>query len=459
MGKAGAFNIMRREEIESVADWLLTEAKRRNANGADLQYCEEEGNALSLKDGEIEDCTSGASAALGVRVILSGGRQGTACCDRLDKDSVSSLLDWAIANAQKAEPEEYVTLYKGDNLVADADILKEDAEISKITAKERMNNCLRLTETAKIADKKIVSVRSAAWQDGHGQNFYASTEGLSGWESGSSAGCGLYLLATDGTSTEIGGYGTDARQLSEINIDQIAHRAIKDALASLGGKPITTGNYTVVIEPEATVPIIELIGNLFCATDIQKNRSMMKDKLGQTVAASCFSLTDDARIPWRPATSCWDAEGAPTQQTALIEKGVASHFLYNLQSAAKDGVKTTGNCVRGLSSLPDVSCSNLVLQGGKETSAQIVSGIKYGVYLTEFMGLHTIDPISGDFSIGAKGRLIEDGEFSRAVSGITIMSNLLDFLKNITAVGSDIKFYGSVATAAIAVENITIAGE
>lgn len=452
------FKAANKQDIEAVADWLLSEAKLRGAKGAELQYSEGEGTSLSLKDGEVEEAVSGANAAIGIRILLDGCRQGAASGDRLDKASLSELLDWSLANASSSEPEEGVFLYKGEPLFADPKILCEDPKIAEISAEMRMENCKRLTELAH-SDKRIVSVRAAGWQDGYGNSFYASTEGLCGWESGSSAGCELVVIAQENGFTEMGGYGTDSRKLSEIDLEKTASRAVSDTVSALGGSPVKTGNYTVVIEPEAAVSLIEIIGGLFCATDIQKNRSMMKDMLGKTVASAYFTLTDNARIPWKAGTSCWDAEGFPTGETVLVENGVAKNYLYNLQSAYKDGVKSTGNCVRGLSSLPDVGCSNLVINGGNETSAALVSSVKKGIYLTEFLGLHTINPVSGDFSVGAKGLLIENGEKTRPVSGITIASNLLDFMKNITAVGSDVQFFGSTATSAMVVENITVAGE
>jgi len=450
---------MMQKDIEALADWLLSQAKTRGAQGADIQYSEGTGTSLSLKDGEVEESVSGASSVLGLRVIMSDGRQGTACGNRFDKASVSMLADWAVSNARAAEPEEGVALYKGGQLFADPEILCEDSEIAHISAQSRMEICQTMTELARSSDKRIVSVRAAGWQDGKGSDFYASTEGLHGWESGSSAGCELLVVATDGKSTELGGYGKTSRRLQEIKPEEIVKKAVKDTLDALGGKAVPTGNYTVVLDPETAASLVEFTGELFCATDIQKNSSMMKGRLGEQVASPCFSLTDNGRIPWQPGTSCWDAEGVATGQTALIENGVAKHYLYNLLSAYKDSTISTGNCVRGFSSLPDVGCSNLVVKGGTETSEALVKGLKRGIYVTELMGLHTIDPVSGDFSVGAKGLLIENGEFVRPVSGITIASNLLDFIKSIAAVGSDVEFYGSVATAAIVVENITVAGE
>ena len=447
-----------RGEVESMAEWMLDEALRGGASGADVLYSEGAGSGISLKDGEIEECVTGFTAGIGVRTIMSDGRQGISFGNRLEKLSIKELVEWSLFNCKNSESEEGILLYKGQ-LKPDPAIDLEDPEITAITPQKRMEYCKIMTESAMSADSNILSVRSAAWHDGWGSSFYCTTTGLHGWERGSSASCGVTVIATDGKNTEMGGHGIESRRFDELDIRNTALIAVEKTVAALGGWPMKTGPYTIVIEPETAASLVDVIGDLFCAPDIHKGRSMMKDRLGTQVASSCVTLRDDGRIPWKAGTSSWDAEGVPTGRTLLIEDGIARSYLYNLQYAWKDGVSSTGNACRGMSSLPDVGASNLLLDAGSETAESLISGVRSGLYLTELMGLHTIDPISGDFSVGAKGLLIESGKITRPVSGVTIASNLMDFLKNIVAVGSDLIFFGSTAAPTLVVENIVIAGE
>ena len=447
-----------RSEVESMAEWMLDEALRGGASGADVLYSEGAGSGISLKDGEIEECVTGFTAGVGVRTIMSDGRQGISFGNRLEKLSLKELVEWSLLNCKNSESEEGIMLYKGQ-LKPDPAIDLEDPEITAITPQKRMEYCKIMTESAMSADSNILSVRSAAWHDGWGSSFYCTTTGLHGWERGSSASCGVTVIATDGKNTEMGGHGIESRRFDELDIRNTALKAVEKTVAALGGWPMKTGPYTIVIEPETAASLVDVIGDLFCAPDIHKGRSMMKGRLGTQVASSCVTLRDDGRIPWKAGTSSWDAEGVPTGRTLLIEDGIARSYLYNLQYAWKDGVSSTGNACRGMSSLPDVGASNLLLDAGSETAESLISGVRSGLYLTELMGLHTIDPISGDFSVGAKGLLIESGKITRPVSGVTIASNLMDFLKNIVAVGSDLIFFGSTAAPTLVVENIVIAGE
>lgn len=447
-----------RGEVESMSAWMLEEALRGGASGADVLYSEGAGSGISLKDGEIEECVTGFTSGIGVRTIMSDGRQGISYGNRLDRLSLGELVEWSLFNCKNSEPEEGIMLYEG-KLIPDPSIDLEDPEIMALDPRKRMEFCRIMTESAMSADSNILSVRSASWHDGWGSSFYCTSTGLAGWERGSSASCGVTVIASDGKNTEMGGHGIESRRLDDLDIRKIALKAVEKTVTALGGTPIKTGPYTIVIEPETASSLVDVIGDLFCAPEVHKGRSMMADRLGAKVASSCITLIDDGRIPWKAGTGSWDAEGVPTGRTLLIKDGTAMSYLYNLQYAWKDGVASTGNACRGMSSLPDVGTSNLLLEAGSETPVSLISKVKSGLYLTELMGLHTIDPISGDFSVGAKGQFIENGVITRPVSGVTIASNLMDLLNNIVAVGTDLTFFGSTAAPTLVVENIVVAGE
>ncbi|MDL2298616.1 TldD/PmbA family protein [Synergistaceae bacterium OttesenSCG-928-D05] len=447
-----------KNEIENLAAFALEKALEGGASDADVLYSEGAGTGLSMKDGEVEESVAGSTAGIGVRTIMADGRQGIAFGNRITRDAVRELVEWSLSNCRNAEPEDGVMLYEG-SLVEDPEISQNDSRISEITQKERYQFCEEMTRLAAAADKRVVSVRSAAWHDGSGTSYYRSTKGAFGWERGSSASCGVSVLVRDGAYTELGGYGFESRRFDELDIVKTAALAVSKTTALLGAKSIATGTYDAVIEADACASLVDAIADLFCAPEIHKGRSMMAGMLGESVASSCVTLVDDGRVPWKAGSSSWDAEGVPTGRTVLIDGGVANAYLYNLQYAYKDGVQSTGNACRGLSSLPDVGTTNAILLPGDETPESLIGRVKKGFYITEFMGLHTIDPVSGDFSIGAKGLLIERGALARPVSGVTIASNLKDFLRKIVAVGSDLQYFGAVAAPTLVVEDIVLAGE
>lgn len=446
------------KEIEALCAWALDAALSAGADAADILYSEGEGAGLTLRDGEIEDSVTGFTAGLGIRTIMSDGRQGVASGNRINRDSVQELIGWSLHNCRNSQPEEGVGLYTG-MLETDPNVALIDPRIAEITPCERLEYCKEMTAFAAAADSRVISVRGAAWNDGVSASFYCTTTGLAGWERESGVSCGVTVLARQGDFTEMGGYGFESRRFDGLDIKKTALLAVTRTTAVLGAGPIPTGVLTLVIEPETAAALVGIAADLFCAPEVHKGRSMMKGMLGKNVASPCVTLIDDGRVPWKAGSGSWDAEGVPTGRTVLIENGVAKAFLYNLQYARKDGAVSTGNACRGLSSLPDVGTTNVILQPGTETQKSLYNRVGCGLFITEFMGLHTVDPVSGDFSIGAKGLLIENGSFTRPVSGVTIASNLMDFIKKISAVGSDLEFFGAVAAPTLVVEDVVVAGE
>ncbi|GHV27774.1 peptidase C69 [Synergistales bacterium] len=449
----------RKKDKEALASWLLEQSLKWNELlGADVLYNYSKSHTLSLVNGEPEENSSGESEAVCLRVIAKDGRQGLAHTNNFSRGAMNDIVEWSRANCEAAEPEEHITLYGGAAACDDDALEIYDPSVNGITPETRMKSCADMHEIARSADGRVVSVRSSSWSDGVSMGFYATTAGLSLWRKSSGVSCGAAVVMSDGDAFEMGGYGRGEHWLSDIDCAGYARKAVDKTAKMLGGKPLDTGRYTLLIAPDVSADLMEEIGELFCASDIHKGRSMMRGKLGQAVAGSAVTLTDDARLPRRLGSASFDCEGVPTGRIALIEAGVASNYLYNLQYAAKDGVKSTGSASRGFSSLPDVGTSNLVLSPGTERFSSLVKGVSNGFLVLELLGTHTIDPVSGDFSLGAKGTRISGGELGEPVSGVTISGNLVDFIKKITAVGGDQEVFGSTAASTLVVEDITVAG-
>jgi PmbA protein len=453
--------MINRAEIETAAEKLLSSAGMKpELLGADVIYTRAKTWSLSLLDGAPEENSCGVSGGISLRCIAKDGRQGLATANDFSPSTLDELVEWSYKNCLGAERDEGISLYFGP--VADDENSLELFDGSMVSAADsgfRMNTCAMMNETARSRDDKVLSVRSASWSHGLGESFYAATSGLSSWKMGTTASCGVSVVLKNGESYEIGAYGRAERFMGDLDAAKIARLAVDRTLRILGGKSLPTGKYTLLLDPEVSVSIVDEIGDMFCASEVHKGRSLMAGRLGQPVAGRAVTLVDDARMLRGIGTTASDAEGVPTGRTVLIDSGVAGAYLYNLQHAAKDGTKSTGNASRGLSSLPDVAPSNLVLRPGEDSPEFLMKNVKRGFLVTELMGLHTINSVTGDFSLGARGVYVENGELCGAVSGVTIADNLIDFLKKITAVGNDLTFFGSTGAPTVVVEDITIAGD
>ncbi len=445
-----------RPTIEGIAAWLLEGALRAGAEAADFLYSAGEGVSCSYRDGEPEELSSGMSAGIGLRT-LRAGRQGVAVTNRFDRDALEDLIAWSTANRESAEPEENVGLYEGSPPVADLGL--SDPERDGITPEDRAERCRRMTDAALREDPRVLSVRGAAWHDGWGELFYASTTGYAAWDRGTFAGCGVSVVLRDGEAIEMGGFGDESRRLSELDPEEIAREAVRRTARVLGGRPLPTDRYVLALDPATAASLLDEVGELFCASNVHRGRSLMKGRLGERVAAAPLTLVDDGSLPGRIGSSPFDGEGAPTGRTVLLEGGVARSYLYNLQYARKDGVSSTGNACRGLSSLPDVATTNLICLPGSESPEALIGRIDRGFWVTELLGLHTIDTASGEYSLGAKGTRIERGACAGPVAGVTIAGNLLDLLGSVVAVGNDLRFIQDVAAPTLVIADVVVAGD
>jgi PmbA protein len=450
-----------RAKIEASAAKLLDAMRGKpELLGADVMFTRGESYSLSLLDGEPEENAYGVSGGISLRCISQDGRQGIATASDISEPSLENLAEWSYKNCLASGRDEGVVLYDGFGAGEETSLELFDEDLSGVaTAAFRMKICSDMTAIARSRDKRVISVRSASWSHGFGESFYSSTAGLSLWKRGTRASCGVAVVLGDGESYEMGSYGQSGRFSGDLDAESIAGEAVDRTARILGGKPLPTGKYTLLLEPEVSASIVDEIGEMFCASEVHKGRSLMRGMIGQSVAGGAVTLIDDARLPRRLGSSSFDREGVPTGRTVLIDSGTAKAYLYNLQHAAKDGVRSTGNAAGGLSETPDVSPSNLILVPGEDSPECMVKKAGRGFWVTELMGLHTINCVSGEFSLGAKGVFFENGSMCGAVAGVTIAGNLMSFLQKITSVGNDLVFFGSTGAPSIVVEDISIAGQ
>jgi PmbA protein len=445
-------------EIESIAGWMIEASLARGAVMADVLYSSGDATHFSLRDGSPERDTRGSSFRIGCRVIDGEGRQGVADMNALSRDELEKMLEICLQNCQASEPETDVALYKGKPPEGGGPVIF-DPDREKVSHPEREARCMEMHRIASEIDKRVVSVRDTSWADGSGKTLYATSEGFLGWYEDTYAACSVTVVMSEGESFEMAGSGAESRKVGILDHSLVARESVERAALTLGGSPLPTGVYDIVLDPEAAASLVESVGELFLASSVFKQRSLLKDRMGEKVGSGCLTIVDDGTLPWGLGASPWDGEGVPTGRTVILEKGKVSSFLYNLKYANKFGVPSTGNASRSPGSLPGVGFSNLFVEPGERSHADILRGSGGRVLVTELMGVHTIDPVSGDFSLGIKGALIEsDGMPRRPVTGMTVAGNLVDLLGSINEIGRDLRFFGDIGGCTMLVRDVSMAG-
>lgn len=453
-------NLLSRGEIESAVSWLLDASLKAGAFEADVLCNRGIRNVVSLRDGEPEEDHLSYSRGVGLRIIDAEGRQGVAYVNSIEKDRLESLVRWSMHNCSEARPDPAVGLNRAPAAPEkeQEDLMLYDPRVLEISHAEREQRCREMTEIARAADPRVLSVRHAAWDDGWGETLYASSRGQTYWHAGTLVSCGLSVVMQDGEVMEMGGESDSVRSLSGLDHSRVARQAVERTGLVLGGEPPATGIYSLLLTPEVTSDLLEIIGELFLFSNIHKGHSLLKGMEGQRIGSPLMTLIDDGRVPGALGSSLFDGEGVPTQRVCLLEKGCVSHFLFDLRHARIRGCESTGSAVRGVGTLPDVGTSNLFLLPGETPGADLFRKTEGGIFVTELLGLHTVDPVTGEFSLGLKGARIRGGETAEPIAGATVAGRLLELLERVAAVGDDLQFFGDVGGCSLVVHEMATAG-
>ncbi len=252
-----------------------------------------------------------------------------------------------------------------------------------------------------------------------------------------------------------------SRFLKDISFEDVGINAAKRAVQMLGSKKINTIKAPVILDNSVAAEFLGVFESSLTAESVQKGRSLLTGKVGQKVLSSKINLIDSGLIPRRLGTRPFDDEGVPTSDKVLIKDGFLQGYLYNTYTAKKDRVSSTGNAVRGgYTGLPGVGITNLYFKAVSESFVMpfknLLSSMDKGLYITEAMGIHTANPISGEFSIGVSGLWIESGEIKFPVKEAVISGDILSLFQKIEAFGDDLRFYGNIGTPSLLIGAIDI---
>ncbi|MDQ3981993.1 MAG: TldD/PmbA family protein [Actinomycetota bacterium] len=412
-------------------------------------------------DGEVEAISSAEPRGAGVRLI-SGGRVGFAYTTDLTDEGLAAAVAQARDNASSATPDEAAGM--GETWTTPPEDVPGlvDEGHAQAGPDDKAAFTVELEKATRAADPRI-RTEEAIYSDSDGEVAIATSAGVEGQYRRTDAWCYSVAIAQEGDDTQVAFEFDLARGLGSLDGGAVAVRAAERALSILGAKKIPSGRMAVVFDPYTSGQFLGVIASALTGEAVQKGRSLFAGKIGQGVAAASLSLIDDGRVPGGPGSAPWDAEGVPTQRTPVIEGGTLRSFLYDVTSARRDGRSSTGNATRsGFKSAPHAAPTNLAFDSTGESRDEILRSAGRALIVQDFHGVHSgANPISGDFSVGATGRLVEDGELTQPVREVTIAAPMLDILARIVAVGTDrrwLPFGGSYGGATTLVSEMTVAG-
>ena len=455
MTDSGLFHHYLPESLEAKLQEGIRHAVALGADGAEAYVSIARSRKAKVQNGALEDLTTSKRGGLGVRV-LRGGRTGLATTTDLTREDFKELFAnaWELSALGDEDPWTRQAAPSGtDDLPS-----RFDPRVEALTAEERIERALRLEAEARKASAKVVAVRESSWSDGAGASLLLTQKGVRAFDLATTCAASIELAVQEGEDRQAAWHWDMGRHPEAFSLAGVGREAALKGERKLKPAQLPAGRYPVVLHPEVAVDLLGIVAGMLSAEAVLKQRSLFAGKLGQAIASPLLNLVDDGRLPGGLGTEPWDGEGLPTRRNVLIENGVLKTYLHTLRTAAEMGVEPTATAGRGVGSNPGITLFNLFPSPGPESPEALYRKAGSGVLITEIMGLHTVDPVSGDLSVGASGVRIREGALAEPVDRMTFAGNLKDFLARIVALGNDLRWYGSSAGLSILLEDIALGG-
>jgi len=442
-----------------LATEIIRLALEGGASDAECTLAEGEEFSAVVRMRSLEKLKDAGSRAAGLRVLLQK-RVGSSYTSDLSAEGIRRLIESAIEIASISTEDPHAGIPDPSELGSVAgDLQLYSPDISAIDTDARIELARQTEEAAFSADPRITNSEGASFDAYAGERVFANSRGFLGSYRVSSCSLSTTPVARQDDSMERDFWYSSSRRFGNLETPTaIGRRAAERTVRRLGARKVATQKVPVVFD---SVTARSLVGNIFDAVQgdaIYRGASFLAGKLGERIASENVTVIDDATLPGLFGTSPFDDEGVPSRRTVVIDRGVLSSYLLNSYTARKLGLRTTGNASRGITGNTGVGHGNLYLEKGARAPEEIIRGIRQGLYVTELIG-SGVNIVTGDYSRGAAGLWIENGEFAYPVSEITIASTLQQMLEETESIGSDLEFRGSIAAPTLVIREMTVGGQ
>ncbi len=435
-------------------DHLVKAALKAGADAADAVEFKHISAGVSYRLGQLEDVGRSEASDLGLRVFV-GKQVAFVSSTDFSADALAELPKRAVAMARLAPEDKFAGLAPRELLATEVRDLDIDDPQEPSTA--------LLVEQARTAEAAALGVAGITNSEGGGADYgrtivtLATSEGFLGGYAGTSRSISVSVIAGEGTLMERDYAYTSARHRGDLeSAETIGLLAAERALGRLNPRKMGTQNVPVFFDPRVGPSLISHFVGAISGASIARGVSFLKDRMGEQVFSKGVFIVDDPHRARGLRSKPFDGEGVRNRRQTLIEDGVLQTWLLDTSAARQLGLTTTGHAARGTGGPPGPSATNLYMQVGPLTPKELMADVKSGFYVTELIG-QGVNSVTGDYSRGAAGFWIENGELSYAVSEVTIAGNLKEMYRHLTP-ANDLEFrYGS-DTPTIRLEGMTIAG-
>lgn len=462
------------DHVDQAVDQALKILGKKSIDGYEIYSNQSSHFDIESKDGKIETLQTSWYLGMAFRILdrqrigfsyatfsnpsPSTGEGFSSEMDRMIEDAIQSARTTSkdpcfdFAPALKAPPPH---------------LLIFDETLEKISEKMKIEKAKSLEESTRSVDsERIKKVRRASYQEVISRTTLVNSNGLQFSYDQTLASVSVTAVAEESGESEVGWDFDVSHFFNDLEAEKAGQSAGSKALERLGGKRIPSSAYPVILRNEVASEFLSLLAHSFLADQIQKGKSPLKGKQGERFFSPCLTIVDDGTYPKGISSSPIDGEGMPSQKTSLVVQGEVAGYLYDRYWANRENLSlprsrigSTGNSRRhGIKSPPGVGVSNFFIERGDRAFPRLVENLFTGMVVEEVMGLHTVDPISGDFSLGCSGDWIDKGEKVHPVKSVAIAGNLFELFRRVVMVGEDLRFFGGVGSPSLLIKELVISG-
>src|SRR6267378_307007 len=446
-------------DLRNLAEDIVRRAMAGGATAAECVVREGDEFSTLVRLGQVETLKEAGSRSIGVRVF-HGQRSASTYSSDFSREALDRMLKSALQLAKITSEDPFSSIPEASqlgSLAGDLDLYS--ADVYSLPGGERINYARRAEKAALDYDSRIKNSEGGSFDAATGHKVLANSHGFVGEYRRSYCSVAAVPIA----QTEDGAMQRDywfsvARTLKRLEApEHVGKVAAERTLRRLGGRKVKTARVPIVFDPMVANSILGHIFEGINGDSVYRGASFLAGKLGQRIASDQVTVIDDGTMPGGFGSSPFDGEGVPTRRTVVVDKGVLKSYLLNTYTAKKLSLHTTGNASRGLAGTPGIGPGNYFLVPGEKTPKQLISAVKDGLYVTEFLG-HGANLVTGDYSRGASGLWISGGEFVYPVEEITVAGNLKEMFFHISEIANDLEFRGSVASPTIRIDGLTVGG-
>lgn len=435
---------------------VIERLERLNPDAFEIYYEHRTAMRIDSKNLQVDSLSRSEDAGLSIRIIKDH-QLGFSFTTSLEKSAIQLAIENAFEVA-RLMPEDPYCGFHSFSRKPYPNVDHFDSKGLQVDLSEKIELANKLEKLCKQSDSRIKTVRQASLSESCYEIQLVDSQGEHIRHQSTGYSASITCKAEYDGDSQMGADFAFSNYLDTLPIEMVARLSAQNAVELLGAKAAPTLKCPAVLRNSVVADLLEFLSPSFSAEQITKGKSMLAQKEGKLIFSDQVTLIDDGLLPGGAGTAPFDGEGYPCRKNILVDGGFLVSALYDGYYARKCNQEPTGSSIRGIKSPPSIGFSNFYMKSGQKSLETLVSGIEKGILITDLMGIHTANPVTGDFSLGSSGIMIEKGKLTTPVRGFAVAGNMMEIFRRMNEIGNDLRFFGKVGAPSVRLSEITVGG-